>query len=107
MDLRFSERARGLLSKTRGESPADALVILIGGGCCENAAPTLMKNFRVGRSGRLLGEVEGVKVYAAAEMYPLVSATPSIIDVTDGRGAGSFSLEIPRGVRLTMRPLPG
>ena len=107
MDLRFSVRARGLLSEIHGENPMDTLVILIGGGCCENTAPILMKDFRVGRSDRLLGEVDGVKVYAAAEMYPLVFATPSIIDVTDGRGGGSFSLEIPRGVRLTMRPLPG
>ena len=107
MDLRFSGRARGLLAEIRGEYPADTLVILIGGGCCENTAPILMKNFLVGRSDRLLGEAVGVKVYAAAEMYPLVSGTPSIIDVTDGRGSGSFSLEIPRGVRLTLRPLPG
>jgi uncharacterized protein (DUF779 family) len=82
-------------------------MILIGGGCCENTAPILMKNFRVGQSDRLLGEADGVKVYAAAELYPLVSATPSIIDVTDGRGGGSFSLEIPRDVRLTLRPLSG
>ena len=107
MDLRFSERARGLLAEIRGEHPSDTLVILIGGGCCENSAPILMKNFRVGQSDRLLGEVDGIKVYAAAEMFPLVSGTPSIIDVTDGRGSGSFSLEIPRGVRLTLRPLPG
>jgi len=107
VDLRFSERAQGLLAEIHGEHPSDTLVILIGGGCCENSAPILMKNFRVGQSDRLLGEVDGIKVYAAAEMYPLVSGTPSIIDVTDGRGSGSFSLEIPRGIRLTLRPLQG
>jgi hypothetical protein len=107
VDLRFSESARGLLAEIHGENPSDTLVILVGGGCCENTAPILMKNFRVGQSDRLLGEIVGIKVYAAAEMYPLISATPSIIDVTDGRGGGSFSLEIPRGVRLTLRPLPG
>ena len=107
MDLRFSEKARKLLAEIHGEHPSDTLVILVGGGCCENTAPILMKNFRVGQSDRLLGEVEGIKVYATAEMYPLVSGTPSIIDVTDGRGGGSFSLEISRGVRLTLRPLPG
>ncbi len=106
MDLRFSERARTLLAEIHGEHPLDTLVILVGGGCCENTAPILLKNFRVGQGDRLLGEVDGVKAYAAEEMYPLVSATPSIIDVTDGRGSGSFSLEIPRGVRFTLRPLP-
>jgi uncharacterized protein (DUF779 family) len=107
VDLRFSDRARGLLAEIRGEHPDDTLVILVGGGCCENTAPILMKNFRVGRTDRLLGEGGGIKVFAAAEIYPLVSGTPSIIDVTDGRGTGGFSLEVPRGVRLTLRPLPG
>lgn len=107
MELRFSDKARSLLAEIRDENPSDALVILVGGGCCENTAPILMKNFRVGQSDRYLGEAEGVCVYAAAEIYPLVADTPSIIDVTDGRGAGSFSLEIGRGVRLTLRPLPG
>ena len=106
MDLRFSDKARALLAEIRAENPSDTLVILIGGGCCENTAPILMKNFRVGRSDRYLGEGEGVSVYAAAEIYPLLTATPSILDVTDGRGAGSFSMEIRRGVRLTLRPLP-
>jgi uncharacterized protein (DUF779 family) len=107
VDLRFSDKARALLAEIRAENPSDTLVILIGGGCCENTAPILMKNFRVGRSDRYLGEGEGISVYAAAEIYPLLSATPSILDVTDGRGAGSFSMEIRRGVRLTLRPLPG
>ena len=87
MDLRFSDKARALLAEIRAENPSDTLVILIGGGCCENAT-ILMKNFRVGRSDRYLGEGEGISVYAAAEMFPLLTATPSILDVTDGRGAG-------------------
>lgn len=105
MDLRFSEKARVLLADLRRENPSDTLVILVGGGCCENTAPILMKNFRVGRSDRLMGEAEGVGVYASADVYPLIEETPSLIDVTDGTGAGSFSLEVCRGVRLTLRPL--
>lgn len=105
MDLRFTEKARALLSEIRAENPSDTLVILLGGGCCENTAPILMKNFRVGQSDRLIGEAEGVRVYAAAEIHPLIAGTPSVIDVTDGRGAGSFSLEVSRGLRLTLRPL--
>ncbi len=107
MDLRFTEKARALIAEIRDENPGETLVILVGGGCCENTAPILMKNFRVGRGDRHLGGVEGVNVYASAEVYPLLSPTPSIIDVTDGTGAGSFSLEVRRGVRLTLRPLPG
>jgi len=106
MELRFTEKARALLAEIQAENPSDTLVILIGGGCCENTAPILMKNFRVGVSDRRLGESGGVCVYASADMYPLLAEAPSVIDVTDGRGAGSFSLEIRRGVRLTLRPLP-
>jgi len=105
MDLRFSEEARKLLAEIRRENPADTLVILIGGGCCENTAPILMKNFRVGNTDRLLGEAEGVNVYAAAEMFPLIERTPSVIGVAETIGLGSFSLEISRGVRLTLRPI--
>lgn len=105
MDLRFTDRARTLLAEIRAENPSDTLVILVGGGCCENTAPILMKNFLVGRGDRRMGEAEGVEVYASADVYPLVEGTPSVIDVTDGAGAGSFSLEVRRGVRLTLRPL--
>jgi uncharacterized protein (DUF779 family) len=59
VDLRFTERARALLAEIRAENPSDVLVILVGGGCCENTAPILMKNFRVGRSDRLMGEGKG------------------------------------------------
>lgn len=106
MDLRFTDRARALLSEIRAENPSDTLVIVVGGGCCENTAPILMKNFRVGRSDRYLSEAEGVKVYASAEMFPLLDGSPSVIDVVEAIGLGSFSLEISRGVRLTLRPLP-
>ncbi|MFA6148056.1 MAG: DUF779 domain-containing protein [bacterium] len=106
MDLRFTDKARALLAEIREENAPDTLVILIGGGCCENTAPILMKNFRVGASDRPLGESGGVTVYASADMYPLLAEVPSVIDVIDGRGAGSFSLEVRRGVRLTLRPLP-
>jgi uncharacterized protein (DUF779 family) len=105
MDLRFTGKARALLADIRREHPSDTLVILIGGGCCENTAPILMKNFRVGNTDHLLGEAEGVRVFAAAEMFPLIERTPSVIGVAETIGLGSFSLEISRGVRLTLRPL--
>jgi len=106
LELRFTEKARALLAEIRAENPSDTLVILVGGGCCENTAPILMKNFHVGRGDRLMGEAEGIGVYASTDVYPLIEGTPSEIDVTDGTGAGSFSLEVRRGVRLTLRPLP-
>lgn len=105
MDLRFTDRARALLAEIRAENPSDSLVILVGGGCCENTAPSLMKNFRVGGSDRYMGEAEGIKVYASAETFPLLEPTPSVIDVVETIGLGSFSLEISRGVRLTLRPI--
>lgn len=107
MDLRFTDKARALLSEIRAENPSDSLVILVGGGCCENTAPILMKNFRVGGTDRYLGEAEGIRVYASAEMFPLLEHSPSVIDVVEAIGLGSFSLEISRGVRLALRPLSG
>jgi len=56
----------------------------------------------------VFGDVRNTMRIAQKEIFgPVVSPTPSIIDVTDGSGAGSFSLEVRRGVRLTLRPVPG
>ena len=104
MGLQFTAAARALLAELKQEHPTAALVIVIGGGCCENTAPILMKNFLVGRRDRLLGEVEGVKVYAAAEVCFLEQAD-SVLDVVAHPGTGSFSLEITKGARLVVRPL--
>jgi uncharacterized protein (DUF779 family) len=57
MGLEFTAAARALLAEMKREHPTSTLVVVIGGGCCENTAPILMKNFRVGRTDRLLGEV--------------------------------------------------
>jgi uncharacterized protein (DUF779 family) len=104
MGLQFTAAAGALLAELKREHPTSALVIVIGGGCCENTAPILMKNFLVGRRDRLLGELEGVKVYAAADVCFLEQAD-SVLDVVEHSGAGSFSLETTRGVRLVVRPL--
>ena len=103
MSLEFTPAARGLLAELRQANPDATLVIVIGGGCCENTAPILMKNFRVGRTDRLLGEAEGVKVYASENVCHLESAS-SVLDAVEQTGAGGFSLEVSRGVRLTLRP---
>ena len=104
MGLESTAAARVLLAELKREHPTSALVIVIGGGCCENTAPILMKNFHVGRRDRLLGEVEGIKVYAAADVCFLERAD-SVLDVVKHSGGGSFSLEISRGSRLVVRTL--
>jgi uncharacterized protein (DUF779 family) len=100
--LEFTAAARTLLAELRQANPTAILVIVIGGGCCENTAPILMKNFRVGRTDRLLGEAEGVKVYASENVRHLESAS-SVLDVVEYTGVGGFSLEVSRGARLVLR----
>lgn len=58
--------------------------------------------FKVGKSDRHLGEVDGCPVYIGAAQWELWKHTRLIIDAVPGRGAG-FSLEAPEGMRFLTR----
>ncbi len=74
------------------------------GGCCDGSAPMCYPSgeFKVGKSDRLLGEIDGCPVYIGAAQWELWKHTALIIDAVPGRGAG-FSLEAPEGFRFLTR----
>lgn len=99
--LSITAGARELLEEIRKEE-AGSLLFMIGGGCCDNTAPMLLRDFRTGPSDVLLGEICGVPVYCEASQATLVRAFDLEIGLSSG-GGNSFSLEIPRGVRFVLR----
>jgi uncharacterized protein (DUF779 family) len=74
------------------------------GGCCDGSAPMCFpaREFAIGASDVLLGEIEGVPFYMGGAQFEYWKHTHLTIDVVPGRGAG-FSLEAPRGVRFLTR----
>jgi uncharacterized protein (DUF779 family) len=81
-----------------------ALMFHQSGGCCDGSSPMCYpeKEFKVGGSDVLLGEIGAAKFYMSAAQFEYWKHTQLIIDVVPGRG-GMFSLEGPEGVRFLTR----
>ncbi len=69
------------------------------GGCCDNSAANcyLPTDLTVGIRDLKLGEVGGVPFYISKTQFETWKHTQLIIDVIDGHGGGTFSLEGPEG----------
>ena len=74
------------------------------GGCCDGSSPMCYpeKEFQIGSSDVLLGEIGAVPFYMSASQFEYWKHTQLIIDVVPGRG-GMFSLEGPEGLRFLTR----
>lgn len=74
------------------------------GGCCDGSSPMLLGegDLYLDDSDILLGAVAGVKFYMNREQFEYWKHTHLTVDITEGRG-GSFSLEIPLGLRFLVR----
>jgi uncharacterized protein len=81
-----------------------ALMFHQSGGCCDGSSPMCYpeKEFTVGGSDVLLGEIGAAQFYMSAAQFEYWKHTQLIIDVVPGRG-GMFSLEGPEGVRFLTR----
>ena len=71
------------------------------GGCCDGSSPMIFEkdDMYLDESDILLGEVEGVNFYMNQDQFEYWKHTHLTVDITEGRG-GSFSLEIPLGLRF-------
>ena len=102
--LTMTGAARAVLDEVRRREGA-RLLFVIGGGCCDNTAPMLLKDFRLGAADVHMGDVDGVPVYCETEQTRLMAASHLEIGVSSG-GGNSFSLEIPLGKRFVLRTSP-
>ena len=69
------------------------------GGCCDNSAANayLPGELTIGAGDVYLGDIGGCRFYMGKAQYETWKHTQLIIDVIDGHGGGTFSLEGPEG----------
>jgi len=69
------------------------------GGCCDNSAANcyLLGELTTGPGDVYLGEIGGCPFFISRSQYASWRHTQLIIDVIDGHGGGTFSLEGPEG----------
>ena len=69
------------------------------GGCCDNSAANayLPGELTVGAGDVYLGDIGGCRFYIGINQYATWKHTQLIIDVLEGAGGGTFSLEGPEG----------
>lgn len=69
------------------------------GGCCDNSAANcyLPGEITMGAGDVYLGEIGGCPFYMGRAQYEYWKHTQLIIDVIDGHGGGTLSLEGPEG----------
>ncbi len=75
------------------------------GGCCDNSAANcfLPGEITIGAGDVFLGEIGGCPFYMSKSQYEYWKHTQLIIDVIDGHGGGTFSLEGPEGKAFLTR----
>ena len=83
-----------LLQKKHGE-----IFFHQSGGCCDNSAANayLPGELTIGAGDVYLGDIGGCRFYLGASQYETWKHTQLTIDVLDGAGGGTFSLEGPEG----------
>ena len=83
-----------LLQKKHGE-----IFFHQSGGCCDNSAANayLPGELTIGAGDGYLGDIGGCRFYIGASQYETCKHTQLTIDVLDGAGGGTFSLEGPEG----------
>ncbi|KAA0593055.1 uncharacterized protein (DUF779 family) [Azospirillum lipoferum] len=80
------------------------LLLHLSGGCCDGSAPLCLPlgEFRLGGRDLCLGTVAGARFCMSDDTFQWWRNTQVILDVIQARGGG-FSLEVPDGVRFTVR----
>ena len=83
-----------LLQKKHGE-----IFFHQSGGCCDNSAANayLPGELTVGAGDVYLGDIGGCRFYIGINQYETWKHTQLTIDVLEGAGGGTFSLEGPEG----------
>ena len=75
------------------------------GGCCDNSAANcyIEGELTIGPGDVQLGEIGGLPFYMSTSQFEYWKHTQLIIDVIDGHGGGTLSLEGPEGKAFLTR----
>src|SRR5499427_9965728 len=99
----LTTRAHRLLDRVRAQTTdsADPLAFMISGGCCGGTNPVLCRQSNVIEGfDVLLGDVEGIGIFAHPEHARYLVRDRFVIDALDDPRSDTFSLEIPHGGRF-------
>ena len=92
-----TDAALAFLAEIREDHPD--ILFHQSGGCCDGSSPMCypVAEYRVGETDVKLGEIGGVPFYISGSQHAVWKHTQLIIDVLEGAGGGTFSLEGPEG----------
>jgi uncharacterized protein (DUF779 family) len=79
----------------------ESVAVVLNDGCCDGMGPVAIRTAMLGHDDVKLGEDRGISVYAPANRVDVRDGWDVTVDVEERSGSGSFSLEVPRGYRLT------
>ena len=104
----LTARAHRRLDRVRAarDAAAEPLAFLISGGCCGGTNPVLCRRSNViDGFDVLLGEVDGIGIFAHPEHARYLVRDRFVIDALDDPRSDTFSLEIRHGGRFVLREL--
>jgi uncharacterized protein (DUF779 family) len=105
MEVAATARAEDAVRRVAAGGRTD-LVMVLGNGCCDSTAPYLYDHYVVGPDAAEVGRVAEVPVMAPAWLRTLYPDDALTVDVDDGAGSDSFSLESALDLRFTLRLTP-
>lgn len=98
--LRATDEAESLLGELA--SVHGDVAVLLDDGCCDGMGPQVVEASVVAAGDVRIGSVGGVDVLVPSHREGSRRGYELAFDVADASGVGSFSLEVPRGIRLTV-----
>ncbi|MCH7661682.1 MAG: DUF779 domain-containing protein [Euryarchaeota archaeon] len=98
--LAISDEARSVLRAIADDRDGSVAVVL-NDGCCDGMGPVAIDEAMVGSRDVRLGSADGIDVYVPESRAASREGYAIAIDIDEREGVGSFSLEVPRGYRLT------
>ncbi|WP_129113432.1 DUF779 domain-containing protein [Halegenticoccus tardaugens] len=78
------------------------IAIVLDGGCCDGMGPQVVRPEVLGVRNVQIGTINGIDVLVPSYREGARRGYELTFDVADAPGVGSFSLEVPRGIRLTV-----
>jgi uncharacterized protein (DUF779 family) len=102
MQVTATDAAREVIDRCRAER-SGVLTITIGTGCCESTAPFLYEDFWPGPDQAVVGDVDGVEVFAPEYLRTMYADDDGMVIDVIHENAESLSIETEHGVRLILR----
>lgn len=95
-------RAQAVLGEIAADQD-DEVAIILNDGCCDGMGPVLVTRGMVGVNDVRIGAINDIDVFVPSIRAQSRKGYDLLLDVSDAKGAGSFSLEVPYGYRLTIK----